>query len=175
MSYQSGQRQNKPDFATLRLMKDFEDIDTLHSIYVHFPDPNYLKYFIVRVQPESGLWELGQFDFEFRIPDEFPFQRPRVKCLTKIFHPNIDEEGSVCLSILREAYNPTVSIPFLIAGIQYLFTEPEPNDPLNKEAAQQMINDFALFKTNVDKYVCLYCTNMDPLENYEPNYDNNSI
>ena len=141
----------------LRLMADLEETNVLHGIKITFPDENNIQHFIVRIKPESGLWETGVFDFEFVIPDDFPFQAPRVKCLTRIYHPNIDEEGAVCLNLLKLQYTPAISLPFIIAGLQYLFTEPNVEDPLNKEAARMMQENFNQFKVNVDTYICNYC------------------
>jgi len=52
-----------------------------------------------------------------------------------VYHPNIDLEGNVCLNILREDWKPVLSISSIIYGLQYLFLDPNPEDPLNKEAA----------------------------------------
>ena len=56
----------------------------------------------------------------------------QVKCEQKIYHPNIDLEGNVCLNILREDWKPVLTINSVVYGLQYLFLEPNPDDPLNK-------------------------------------------
>ena len=52
-------------------------------------------------------------------------------CL-QIYHPNIDLDGNVCLNILREEWKPVLNINHIIYGLQFLFSEPNPDDPLNK-------------------------------------------
>ena len=141
----------------IRLMSDLEETSVLHGIKIRFPDENNIQHFIVRIQPEFGLWANGVFDFDFSIPDDFPFMAPHVKCLTRVYHPNIDEDGAVCLDLLKLKYTPAISLPFIIAGLQYLFSEPNPEDPLNKEAAKLMQENFNLFKYNVETYICNYC------------------
>ena len=55
-----------------------------------------------------------------------------MKCENKIYHPNIDLDGNVCLNILREDWKPVLTINSIVYGLQYLFLEPNPEDPLNK-------------------------------------------
>lgn len=50
----------------------------------------------------------------------------------KIYHPNVDLEGNVCLNILREDWKPVLNLNAVIVGLQYLFLEPNADDPLNK-------------------------------------------
>lgn len=67
--------------------------------------------------------------------------------MTKIYHPNIDLEGHVCLNILRDEWKPVLDINAVIYGIIYLFYEPNPNDPLNHgefTAAKMMQSFFEL-------------------------------
>ena len=45
----------------------------------------------------------------------------QVKCETKVYHPNIDLEGNVCLNILREDWKPVLTINSIVYGLQYLF------------------------------------------------------
>jgi len=55
-----------------------------------------------------------------------------------VYHPNIDLDGNVCLNILREDWKPVLTINAIVYGLQYLFLEPNPDDPLNKEAANEL-------------------------------------
>jgi hypothetical protein len=62
----------------------------------------------------------------------YPHEPPKVKCTQKIYHPNLDYDGNVCLNILREDWKPVLSISSCIYGLQFLFMDPNPDDPLNK-------------------------------------------
>lgn len=52
--------------------------------------------------------------------------------LYQIYHPNVDLEGNVCLNILREDWKPVLNLNSVMVGLQYLFLEPNADDPLNK-------------------------------------------
>ena len=54
---------------------------------------------------------------------------------SQIYHPNVDLEGNVCLNILREDWKPVLNLNSVMVGLQYLFLEPNADDPLNKGAA----------------------------------------
>ena len=75
---------------------------------------------------------------------------PKVLCLTKIYHPNIDYEGHVCLNILRDKeWTPIMTIEQVVQGISFLFYEPNAEDPLNKAAAEVMGKDISLFQRKI--------------------------
>jgi len=71
----------------------------------------------------------------------------------QVYHPNIDLEGNVCLNILREDWKPVLSISSIIYGLQYLFLDPNPDDPLNKEAAEVLRENPKLFEQNVRRSI----------------------
>ena len=48
----------------------------------------------------------------------FPHDPPKVKCGQKIYHPNIDLEGNVCLNILREDWKPVLNLNAVVVGMQ---------------------------------------------------------
>ena len=52
--------------------------------------------------------------------------------MLQIYHPNVDLEGNVCLNILREDWKPVLNLNSVMVGLQYLFLEPNADDPLNK-------------------------------------------
>ena len=116
------------------------------------PDPNNFMNFQVEYTPEKdSLWFGGKYVFSFAFHDDFPMSPPKVMCLTKIYHPNIDFQGNVCLNILKEDWKPTMIVMSCIAGVYYLFTSPNANDPLNHEVANIMRDNYEVFKDNVRK------------------------
>lgn len=67
----------------------------------------------------------------------------------QVYHPNIDFEGHVCLNILRQDWTPVLNLNSVLFGLMTLFLEPNPDDPLNKEAAKLMIEKPSEFERNV--------------------------
>ena len=125
---------------------DITDLDGGVVAKIDFPNPNDLTKFNVRVTPDSGCWSAATYDFSFLVPAAYPHEPPKVICNTKIYHPNINLEGNVCLNILRDEWKPVLDINAVIYGIIYLFYEPNPDDPLNKEAAELYRTDKEQFK-----------------------------
>ncbi|KAK2560347.1 SUMO-activating enzyme subunit 1 [Acropora cervicornis] len=68
------------------------------SCKVEFHDPNVLHKFTLTIAPGEGYWKEGIFIFLIMIPEEYNIKPPHVCCETKIWHPNISENGEVCLS-----------------------------------------------------------------------------
>ena len=112
--------------------------------------PEDLMNFKITVAPDDGMYKRGVFVFDFKVPKTYPHDPPKVQCETTVFHPNIDMEGHVCLNILREDWKPVLTINSVIMGLQFLMLEPNPDDPLNKKAAQLLIEDPGGFKRTVD-------------------------
>lgn len=126
-----------PNFppSTSFIRTDIADLDGGAVAQVDFPNPNDLTNFNVTVSPDSGFWSGAKYLFTIAIPALYPHEPPKVTCRTKIYHPNINLEGNVCLNILREEWKPVLDINAVIYGMIYLFYEPNPDDPLNREAA----------------------------------------
>jgi ubiquitin-conjugating enzyme E2 M len=116
---------------------------------VHFPDADNLMKFEVHLTPSDGLYSGAQFTFQVDVPSTYPYDPPKVVCNTMVYHPNIDWDGKVCLNILRQDWMPVLSLGSVIFGLMTLFLEPNPDDPLNKEAAQLMLDRPKDFERNV--------------------------
>lgn len=114
-----------------------------------FPDPDDILNFVLTIKPDEGMYRGGRFTFDFAINQNFPHEPPKVLCREKIYHPNIDVEGKICLNILREDWKPVLNLNAVIVGLQFLFLEPNASDPLNKEAAEDLRANREAFKRNV--------------------------
>ncbi|OBT80964.1 hypothetical protein VF21_00230 [Pseudogymnoascus sp. 05NY08] len=145
----NGTKKKKVTAAQLRVQKDLEELEPSRTWRTEFPDPNDILNFTLTIDPDEGMYKGGRFHFSFAINQNFPHDPPKVKCTQKIYHPNIDLEGNVCLNILREDWKPVLNLNAVIVGLQFLFLEPNASDPLNKDAAEDLRSNREGFKRNV--------------------------
>jgi len=61
---------------------------------------------------------------------------PKVRFLTKIYHPNVDKLGRICLDILKDKWSPALQIRTVLLSIQALMSAPNPDDPLDTGVAE---------------------------------------
>ncbi|KAJ6413098.1 hypothetical protein OIU84_005999 [Salix udensis] len=140
----------KQTAGELRLNKDISELNLPSSCTMTFPNgKDNLMNFEVSIRPDEGYYLGGTFLFSFQVSPIYPHEAPKVKCKTKVYHPNIDLEGNVCLNILREDWKPVLSINTIIYGLYHLFTEPNWEDPLNHDAAAVLRDNPKMFESNV--------------------------
>jgi len=99
-------------------------------------DNDIMKWHAVIFGPEDTAWEDGTFKLTLDFTEEYPNKAPTVKFLTKMFHPNIYADGSICLDILQNQWSPIYDISAILTSIQSLLCDPNPNSPANSEAAR---------------------------------------
>lgn len=128
-----------------------------------FKDVDDLRKFNLIISPKDGYWNGGQFLFQISIPPEYNIKPPVAVCKTKIWHPNITENGDICLSILREhaidgtGWLPTRTLKDVVWGLDALFNDLlNFDDPLNIEAAEQYARDKYAFERKVREYINNY-------------------
>ena len=91
---------------------------------MNFPNPDDILNFTLTIEPDEGLYKGGLFSFSFNVNQNFPHDPPKVKCQQKIYHPNIDLEGNVCLNILREDWKPVLNLNAVVVGMQVCLPSP---------------------------------------------------
>ncbi|EKX73939.1 ubiquitin-conjugating enzyme family member protein [Theileria equi strain WA] len=115
-------------------------------------------YFIINITPKEGIWKDIAVKFSCSIPSGYPHDRPRIKCISEIVHPNIlgvnaeKCQGAVCLNILREDWRPIYTINTAIVGLLNLLLEPQNEEPLDKIAADLFIKDPQLLRLENMKF-----------------------
>jgi ubiquitin-protein ligase len=60
--------------------------------------------------PGDSPYSGGVFFLSIHFPTDYPFKPPKVNFTTRIYHPNINSNGSICLDILRDQWSPALTI-----------------------------------------------------------------
>ena len=125
----------------LREMKTMEasPVDNCTAGPVNPEDP-YLWHGTI-IGPSDSPYAGGLFRLEMKFPIDYPFKPPTVTFLTKVYHPNINGSGGICLDILKDQWMPSLTIGKVLLSISSLLTDPNPKDPLVPEIAR-------LYETN---------------------------
>ena len=85
--------------------------------------------------PIGSPYEGGTFFLKIIFPNDYPFKPPKINFQTKIYHPNINSKGEICLDILKDSWAPAHTISSVLVSLQALFESPNIDDPLEAEIA----------------------------------------
>ena len=95
--------------------------------------------------PGDSPYQGGVFFLNIHFPTDYPFKPPKCTFTTRIYHPNINSNGSICLDILKDQWSPALTIGKVLLSISSLLTDPNPDDPLVPEIAN-------VYKVNKQQY-----------------------
>ena len=87
------------------------------------------------IGPEKTPFYGGFYKLNIKFPENYPSNAPSVLFDTKIFHPNVYDNGSICIEVLNN-WNPNYSIIDILEAIYILLVTPNENSPANKEAGK---------------------------------------
>lgn len=106
--------------------------------------------------PADSPYAGGLFSVNIHFPPDYPFKPPKVSFKTKVYHPNINNNGSICLDILKEQWSPALTVSKVLLSICSLLTDPNPDDPLVPEIAHMYKNDRAKYENNARSWTQKY-------------------
>ncbi|CAD6185661.1 unnamed protein product [Caenorhabditis auriculariae] len=119
---------------------------------VECDETNLLNWSILLV-PDKEPYNKGAFRVNIKFPVDYPFKPPQIIFATKIYHPNIDEEGKVCLPIIApENWKPATRTEQVMMALMSLINEPEPSHPTRAEIAEEWVKDRKKFNKVAEEY-----------------------
>merc|ERR1719226_110835 len=98
--------------------------------------------------PPDTLYQGGYFKAHIKFPPDYPYNPPTLRFLSKVWHPNVYENGDLCISILHppvddpqsgelpcERWNPTQNVRTILLSVVSLLNEPNTYSPANVDAS----------------------------------------
>ncbi|KAI8873163.1 ubiquitin-conjugating enzyme E2 N [Ramicandelaber brevisporus] len=121
-----------------RILKEIERLqsDPIPDITAVPSDSNIRHFQVSMKGPSSSPFSGGNFKLELFLPEDYPMAPPKVRFMTRIYHPNIDKLGRICLDILKDKWSPALQVRTVLLSVQALLSSPNPDDPLANDVAQ---------------------------------------
>jgi ubiquitin-conjugating enzyme E2 D/E len=143
-----------------RLQREFENIvkDPPSNCSAGLLEDNFYEWEARIIGPSDTPYEGGIYTLRIHIPMDYPFVPPQCQFKTKIYHPNINSSGQICLDILKNQWAPSLTISKVLLSILALMDKPNPEDPLVPEIAREMKTKPEKYKENARNWTLMYAS-----------------
>ena len=145
--------------STKRIMKELSDLRSdppLNCSAGPIDDSDVYNWEGVMFGPADSPYAGGVFNVNIQFPVDYPFKPPRVLFKTKIYHPNINAQGFICLDILKQNWSPALTISKVLLSVLSMLTDPNPKDPLEPEIATQYTENRGLYDMTAREWTLMY-------------------
>ena len=141
-----------------RLTKELQEIrkDPPLNISAGPINDNLFEWEAVLLGPTETPYEGGVFILNIHIPLDYPMKPPNILFKTKIYHPNINSTGAICLDILKSNWSPSLTLSKLLLSICSLLNDPNCDDPLVPDIAKEYKQNYQLFIKNAKEWTQYY-------------------
>eukprot|EP00755_Sulcionema_specki_P017727 Sspe_Gene.65099::Locus_38549_Transcript_1_1_Confidence_1.000_Length_1728::g.65099::m.65099/K06689/UBE2D, UBC4, UBC5; ubiquitin-conjugating enzyme E2 D len=113
---------------------------------VHIAESDIAQWKVLIRSPVDSVYKGAWFGATFQFPSNYPHAPPKFRFATRIYHCNINNDGAVCLDILKECWSPALTATRIIKSVQALMGSPNPDDPLDAWKGQQYKSDPARYE-----------------------------
>jgi ubiquitin-conjugating enzyme (huntingtin interacting protein 2) len=105
------------------------------------------------------VYEGGTFHIDIQIGASYPFEPPKMKFLTKVWHPNVSSaSGAICLDVLKDQWSPALTLKTALLSCQALLAAPEPDDPQDAVVARMYVDERSTFDETAREWTKKYAT-----------------
>ena len=138
-------------------MKELSDLSKggVPGVKVEPRGGNVLQWDAIIDGPAGTVYEGGHFKAELTFPPEYPMKPPGLKFATKIYHPNVDKEGLVCIEILQK-WAPSVMMKRVLEDLRHLMANPDGAHAADADVGVQFMQDRAAFDETARKWTREY-------------------
>ena len=145
----------------LRLQRELEHIkkDPPTNCFAKPDGDNLFKWNAQIYGPENTPYHGGVFHLNINFPTTYPFKPPKINFETKVYHPNINSVGSICLDILKDKWSPALTISMVLMSICSLLNDPNPDDPLVPDIANEYTSNRKTFNETAMSWTTIYASN----------------
>lgn len=148
--------------AVSRIKREFKEVlkseeITQCSIKLEMVNDNFTELRGEIAGPPDTPYEGGKFMLEITVPETYPFNPPKVKFMTKIWHPNISSvTGAICLDILKDNWAAAMTLRTVLLSLQALLAAAEPDDPQDAVVATQYKDNHEMFILTAKHWTNVY-------------------
>lgn len=148
--------------AVSRIKREFKEVlkseeITQCSIKLEMVNDNFTELRGEIAGPPDTPYEGGKFVLEIKVPETYPFNPPKVKFVTKIWHPNISSvTGAICLDILKDNWAAAMTLRTVLLSLQALLAAAEPDDPQDAVVATQYKDNHEMFILTAKHWTNVY-------------------
>lgn len=143
-----------------RIKKEFQEIGKLSKsagVKAEIVNNDYTHWKGYIRGPDDSAYQGGVFAVDINIPNEYPFEPPKMKFDTKVWHPNVSSQtGAICLDILKTEWSPALTIRTALLSLQALLSTPEPDDPQDAQVAKQYKKNKKEFEKTAKSWTTKY-------------------
>lgn len=104
----------------------------------------------------------GMFQVEFEFQPSYPMVPPKVKFITKVYHPNIkldgEDAGQMCADFVSKTWKPSETVKSILEKIVALLASPNADEPLESAIGTQFQSSLEEFEKTAREYVEAHCT-----------------
>ncbi|XP_015789572.1 ubiquitin-conjugating enzyme E2-22 kDa [Tetranychus urticae] len=150
------------NIATQRIQRELNEVAKFDeaqkkAISIEIVNGSLLEFIGKIAGPPDTPYEGGIFNLEIKIPPSYPFNPPKMRFITKIWHPNISSvTGAICLDILKDQWAAAMTIRTVLLSLQALLAAAEPDDPQDAVVARQYKEDHELFVQTAKHWTLVY-------------------